>query len=43
MRAAIGILNEHLKTFKNYLPRQAAVSFNNNKAIESILKAKARQ
>ena len=43
MQPAIGILNEHLMTFKDYPPRQAAASLDINKAIESILKAKARQ
>ena len=43
LQPAIGVLNEHLMTFKDFPPRQAAASLDINKAIESILKAKARQ
>jgi len=42
MQPAIGILGEHLATFADFPPRQAAASLDINKAIESILKAKAR-
>jgi len=43
MQPAIGILSEHLSTFKDFPPRQAAASLDINKAIESILKSDARQ
>ncbi len=36
---AIGLLNEHLETFKEFPPRQEAASLDINKAIESILKS----
>ncbi|WP_053976655.1 arylsulfatase [Mangrovimonas xylaniphaga] len=40
---AIGYLNAHLMTFKDYPPRQAAASLDINKAIDKILKADSRQ
>lgn len=40
---AIGYLNDHLMTFKEFPPRQAAASLDINKAIEKILKADSRQ
>ncbi len=43
MQPAIGLLNDHLSTFKEYPPRQEAASLDINKAIDAILKAKARQ
>ncbi len=39
MQPAIGIIKEHLMTFKEYPPRQPAASLNLNKAIEQIMKA----
>lgn len=43
MQPAIGLLSEHLSTFKDYPPRQAAASLDINKAIEAILKSDTRQ
>ncbi|MBS2100908.1 arylsulfatase [Carboxylicivirga linearis] len=43
MQPAIGLLTEHLMTFKEFTPRQAAASLDINKAIDKILKAGARQ
>lgn len=43
MQPAIGLLNEHLLTFKEFPPRQEAASLDINKAIEKILQAGARQ
>ena len=43
MQPAIGILNEHLSTFKEFPPRQAAASLDINKAIDAILQSGARQ
>ncbi len=40
---AISLLNEHLATFTDFPPRQAAASLDINKAIDKILKADARQ
>jgi len=37
LQPAIGLLAEHLATFKEFPPRQPAASLNINKAIESIL------
>jgi len=37
LQPAIGLLAEHLATFKEFPPRQAAASLNINKAIEKIL------
>ncbi|WP_228850392.1 arylsulfatase [Aegicerativicinus sediminis] len=43
MQPAIGLLNDHLSTFKEFPPRQASASLDINKAIDAILKSKARQ
>lgn len=43
MQPAIGLLKEHLKTFTDYPPRQAAASLNMNKAIEQIMNSAGRQ
>ncbi len=43
MQPAIGILNEHLVTFKDFPPRQEAASLDINKAIDKILQAGTRQ
>ncbi len=43
MQPAIGILNQHLMTFKDFPPRQASASLDINKAIDQILKSGARQ
>ena len=39
MQPAIGIIGEHLMTFKEFPPRQPAASLNINEAIEKIMKA----
>ena len=39
MQPAIGIIQEHLMTFKEFPPRQPAASLNLNKAIEQIMKS----
>ena len=39
MQPAIGLLQEHLATFKEFPPRQPAASLNINEAIEKILKS----
>jgi len=43
MQPAIGMLTEHLSSFKDYPPRQAAASLDINKAIDAILKSDTRQ
>ncbi len=43
MQPAIGILTEHLMTFKDFPPRQVAASLDINKAIESIMKSDTRK
>lgn len=40
---AIGLLNEHLSTFKEFPPRQASASLDINKAIEAILQSDTRK
>ncbi len=42
MQPAIGLLTEHLMTFKDFPPRQASASLDINKAIEKILSAGTR-
>ncbi|KAB1066882.1 arylsulfatase [Tamlana haliotis] len=42
MQPAIGLLNKHLSTFKEFPPRQESASLDINKAIESIMKAGAK-
>ncbi len=43
MQPGIGLLKEHLMTFNDFPPRQAAASLDINKAIDKILQAGARQ
>jgi arylsulfatase len=43
MQPAIGLLTEHLQTFQDYPPRQAAASLDINQAINKIMEAGARQ
>ncbi|WP_255083790.1 arylsulfatase [Zhouia amylolytica] len=43
MQPAIGLLSEHLSTFKEFPPRQAAASLDINNAIDAILKSDTRQ
>jgi len=43
MQPAIGILQEHLQTFKDFPPRQAAASLDINNAITQILNANTKQ
>ncbi len=43
MQPAIGLLKEHLMTFKDFPPRQEAASLNINKAIDQIMKSGSRQ
>ncbi|MFZ0135044.1 MAG: hypothetical protein WAK95_21085 [Desulfobacterales bacterium] len=43
MQPAIGLLTEHLETFKEFPPRQAAASLDINKAIDKVLKSGTRQ
>ncbi|WP_167615061.1 arylsulfatase [Maribellus sediminis] len=43
MQPAIGMLSEHLSSFKDFPPRQAAASLDINKAIDAILKSDTRQ
>lgn len=43
LQPAIGILQQHLETFKEFPPRQAAASLDVNKAIDKILQAGTRQ
>lgn len=43
MQPAIGILTEHLNTFKEFPPRQASASLDINNAIQQILSANAKQ
>ncbi|WP_297097616.1 arylsulfatase [uncultured Draconibacterium sp.] len=40
---AIGYLNEHLSSFKDFPPRQESASLDINKAIDAILKSDTRQ
>ncbi len=43
IQPAIGLLTEHLQSFKDFPPRQPAASLDINKAIDKILQTGSRQ
>ncbi len=43
VQPAIGLLQKHLATFKDFPPRQEAASLNINEAIDKIMRSSARQ